>query len=60
MGTLIDIIGSFVIVGVVMLIIFGLTTSLNQASYNKSFTTTTQSNATTVARIMEHDIVNIG
>ncbi len=60
MATIIDLIGSFVIIGAVMLTIFALTTNLNQASYNKSFSTTTQTNATTLARVLDYDIVKIG
>ena len=60
MAALIDIIGAGLIAGLVLLSIFGLGANLNQASYEKSFTYALQTNAVTVARIMESDIVKIG
>ena len=60
MSVMIDIIGSLIIIGVVMLSIFGLTGNLNQASYNKSFSLVAQTNAVTLARMLEYDIDKIG
>jgi hypothetical protein len=57
---MIDIIGAAVIVGIIMLAIFGLNVNLSQANYNKLFTLTTQMNTVTLAEIMEFDMVKIG
>lgn len=60
MSVMIDIIGSFIIIGVVMLSIFGLSSNLNQSAYNKSFSVVTQTNEVALARMIEFDFNKIG
>ena len=60
MAALIDIIGAGIIVGILFLTIFGLGANLSQASYENSFTYQLQSNTTTIARIIESDLVKVG
>ena len=60
MSILIDIVGSLVIAGIIMLAILGLNVNMNQAMYDKTFALITQSNAVTLARMIEFDFVKIG
>src|ERR1051326_2946848 len=60
MTVLIDIIGATLILGILILSIFGMDTNLNQANYNKTFTLITQTNCVTLARIIEFDFVKMG
>lgn len=60
MAVIIDIIGAAIIVGIILLAIFGLNANLNQASYNKNFSLIVQTNTVTLARMIEYDFVKIG
>ncbi len=60
MSVILDIVGAALIVGILMLCIFGMIGNLHQTSYDKVFSTNTQSNAVTLARILESDFVKIG
>jgi len=60
MAVLIDIFGAAIIAGILLLSIFGLNTNLSQANYNKTFSLMTQTNAVTLARIIESDLVKAG
>jgi len=60
MAILIDIVGSLVIAGIIFLTILGLNVNMNQATYNKTFSVITQSNAIALARMIEYDFVKMG
>ena len=60
MAVMIDIIGSVVIAGIVLLAILGLNANMNQAMYNKTFSLVTQTNAVALARMIEYDVTKIG
>ena len=60
MAVLVDIIGAAIIVGILLLAIFGLNVNISQANSNKTFSLITQTNAVTIAQMMESDLVKIG
>lgn len=60
MPSLIDVLGSLIIIGIILLTVLGVATDLGQASYDKTFTLNLQTNAVTAARILESDFVKIG
>src|SRR5437870_550649 len=60
MSTILDILGATIIVGIMLLALFGLNLNMHAASYNKTFTLITQTNAVTLARMMEYDMVKMG
>src|SRR6266852_7995743 len=60
MAVFIDILGAMIIVGILMLSIFGMNLNLNQANYNKTFSLITQTNCVTLARMFEYDLLKIG
>lgn len=60
MAILVDIVGSLVIAGIVLLSILGLNVNMNQATYNKTFSLVTQSNTVALARMIEFDFAKIG
>jgi hypothetical protein len=59
MAILIDIVGATFIAGIILMAIFGMNVNLDQATYNKTFTLITQTNAVTLARMIEYDFVKI-
>lgn len=60
MWVIIDIIGATLIVGIILMAIFGMNMNLNQATYNKTFSLITQTNCVTLARMFEYDLLKIG
>ncbi len=59
-AALIEIIGVCIIVGALMLCVFGWTSNLNVAAYNKSFSVIAQGNTITLARMFEYDVRKAG
>ena len=60
MAVFFDIVGSVVFFGILLLTIFVIMGNLNQANYEKTYTLNMQTNAVTLARIMEYDMLKIG
>jgi hypothetical protein len=60
MWVIIDIFGASIIAGIILVAIFGMNVNLDQATYNKTFTLITQTNAVTLARMIEYDFIKIG
>lgn len=60
MAIIIDIVGALVIAGIIMLAVLGLNEDLTVATYNKTFTLLTQTNAVALARMIESDFVKMG
>lgn len=59
-STLLDIIGSFFLFGIMMLTVARVQSNLNEAVYENSFSIITQRNATDLARQIEFDFTKIG
>ena len=60
MGSMLDMVGSVVLFGILMLTIGRVQTNLNTAMYENSFTQITQRNAVELARQLEFDFAKIG
>lgn len=60
MSNMLDIVGSVVLFGILMLTIGRVQTNLNTAMYASSFTQITQHNAVDLARQLEADVTKIG
>ena len=60
MAFLIDIIGSLVLVGVLILTVATVNINMNQALYETTFELNTQENLVELARTLEYDFVKIG
>jgi len=60
MSVMLDIIGAGIIAGIMLLTIFSLVGSMNQANFEKTMSTNIQGNIITFARIMESDFVKMG
>lgn len=59
-SSLLDIIGSIIIGGILMSIVFRLSDAATEKTYNNSGELTLQQNISTVAKIIEHDFRKIG
>jgi len=60
MPVILDIIFAFVIGSILFLIIFTLMGNINQAHFDKTLTTTVQTNLVTIAQMIESDFLKIG
>ena len=60
MSTLLDIIGSMIIGGIIMSTVFRLSDAATEKTYNNSGELSLQQNLATVAQIVEHDFRKIG
>ena len=59
-STLLDILGSIIIGGIIMSIVFRLSDAATEKTYNNSSELSLQQNLSTVAQIIEHDFRKIG
>lgn len=60
MAVVIDLVGSTVIAGMILLSVFGLIGNLNHTTVEKTYCLNMQTNIVTLARIVEYDLVKIG
>jgi hypothetical protein len=60
MGSQLDYIGSLVINGIVILLVLTLNNNVSTASFQRTLDLTSQQNATTMMRILEHDLYKAG
>ena len=60
MAGLFNVMGAAIIVGILFLSVFGLMGKLDEATYNKTFSLNVQTNAITLARMMESDLLKAG
>ena len=57
---MIDIFGALLIAGIMFLTIFSLMGNMNQANFEKTMSVNVQGNITTLARVLESDLLKIG
>lgn len=60
MAVLIDVIGSLIFAGLIILAINTGTADLNEATYEHTYSLNVQTNSTSLARMVEYDFVKIG
>lgn len=60
MNIIIDIVGSIMLAGLLILTINTGVADLNETTYEQTYTLNTQTNMVALARIIEHDLVKIG
>ena len=60
MSIIIDIVGSIILAGLLILTVNTGVADLNKTTYEQTYTLNTQTNMVTLARIIEHDFVKIG